>query len=191
MTCDGVANGFAHDQTHSESTDAENRFGGRLVDSTVPVEYVHDEVTPPDSMAAAHRPGEVCVVMQPMWLRQHPSVRTRRYRSGGQCVAALTATRRNDCATRTGPHPETEAVNTRAASVVRLERPLALGHGEHSSKIVGTLVVPNGGLANLVVKQLWSNTGDAMQAPADPRIVYRASPASTKRPPHQRVTVRE
>ncbi len=56
--------------------------------------------------------------------------------SGGERSAALTATRRNDRATRTGAHPETEAVNARAASVVRLERPLALGHGRHSSKIL-------------------------------------------------------
>ncbi len=56
--------------------------------------------------------------------------------SGGERSAALTATRRNDRATRTGAHPETEAVNARAASVVRLERPLALGHGRHSSIIL-------------------------------------------------------
>ncbi len=56
--------------------------------------------------------------------------------SGGERFAALTATRRNDCTTRTGPHTKTEAVNARAASVVRLERPLALGHGQHSSKFI-------------------------------------------------------
>jgi hypothetical protein len=55
--------------------------------------------------------------------------------SGGEGSAALLATRCHDGAARTGPHPETEAVNTRAASVVRLERPLALGHGQHSSII--------------------------------------------------------
>jgi hypothetical protein len=95
---------------------------------------VHDKVTPPDPMAAAHRPGEVSVMMQPIRLRQHLSIRVRgRRKSGGQLVAALATARRNDGASRTGTHPETEAVNSRATSVVRLERPLALGHGQHSS----------------------------------------------------------
>ena len=50
--------------------------------------------------------------------------------------AALAAARRDDGATRTGAHPETEAVHARPTTVVRLERPLALGHGQHSSKII-------------------------------------------------------
>jgi len=35
---------------------------------------VHNKVTPPDPMAAAHRLGEVSVMMQPIRLRQHLSV---------------------------------------------------------------------------------------------------------------------
>mgnify|MGYP007050312973 CR=1 FL=1 len=65
--------------------------------------------------------------------------------SGGERSAALAATRGNDGATRTGPHPETEAVNARAASVVRLERPLALGHGQHSSRIAAPVWRPGSG----------------------------------------------
>lgn len=53
--------------------------------------------------------------------------------SGRELGAALAATRRHDGAARTGPHPETEAVDTSPTTVVRLERPLALGHGQHSS----------------------------------------------------------
>lgn len=59
---------------------------------------------------------------------------------GGEFLASLTTTRGHDCTTCTRTHTKTEAVNTRAASVVRLERPLALGHGEHSSKIIDALV---------------------------------------------------
>lgn len=104
----------------------------RAHNSVIPVhKRVYDQISPPDSLAAAHRPGEVGTMMQPIRLRQHPSVRKRR--SGSEGFAALAATRGNDGATRTGPHPETEAVNTRPTTVVRLERPLALGHGQHSS----------------------------------------------------------
>src|SRR6184192_2855578 len=53
--------------------------------------------------------------------------------SGRELGAALAATRRHDGATRAGPHPETEPVDPRPTTVVRLERPLALGHGLHSS----------------------------------------------------------
>jgi hypothetical protein len=35
---------------------------------------MHNKITPPDPMAAAHRPGEVSVMMQPIRLRQHLSV---------------------------------------------------------------------------------------------------------------------
>ena len=73
---------------------------------------------------------------QSVRLRQHPELPNPVSGSGGEGFAALTATRRNDCTTRTGPHTKTEAVNARAASVVRLERPLALGHGQHSSKFI-------------------------------------------------------
>lgn len=69
-----------------------------------------------------------------MWLRQHPELPIPATESGGERCAALTTTRRHDRTTRTGTHTKTEAVNARAASVVRLERPLALGHGQHSSK---------------------------------------------------------
>jgi hypothetical protein len=57
---------------------------------------------------------------------------------GRQFFAALTATCRDDGATSTSPHTETETVRARATPVVRLERPLALGHGQHSSNSMST-----------------------------------------------------
>lgn len=132
-----VAHRLADDQSEAWPAYADQRAGWitmssiHVHDSVIPVgEHVYDEISPPDSLAAAHRPGEVGTMMQPIRLRQHPSVRGG---SGSEFGAALAATRRNDGATRTGAHPETEAVDARPTTVVRLERPLALGHGQHSS----------------------------------------------------------
>lgn len=134
------AHRLADNQSEPRSAHANHRPGGyriavsstRAHDSVIPVhKRVYDQISPPDSLAAAHRPGEVGTMMQPIRLRQHPSVRKRG--SGSEFGAALAATRRNDGATRTGAHPEAEAVNPRPTTVVRLERPLALGHGQHSS----------------------------------------------------------
>lgn len=50
----------------------------------------------------------------------------------GQGSAALAAARCHDGATGAGAHTSTEAVNACTATIVRLERPLALSHGEHS-----------------------------------------------------------
>src|SRR6478672_5604963 len=118
---------------------------------------------------------------QSVRLRQHPELPNPVSGSGGEGFAALTATRRNDCTTRTGPHTKTEAVNARAASVVRLERPLALGHGQHSSKFIdasrrhGSNIGENSGVHPQVGMKRFRNW----------------TRASTKPPPHHRVTVRE
>jgi len=45
--------------------------------------------------------------------------------SGGEFVAPLATTRREDGAARTGPHPQPEAMRLGPAPVVRLEGPLA------------------------------------------------------------------
>lgn len=53
----------------------------------------------------------------------------------GQACTALAATCSDDRAARTGAHTSTESVHTCTTTVVRLERPLALGHGKHSSTL--------------------------------------------------------
>ena len=53
--------------------------------------------------------------------------------SGSQRPAAFAAAAGDDRAARPGPHPQPETVDARAASIVRLEGPLALGHGGLSS----------------------------------------------------------
>lgn len=50
-------------------------------------------------------------------------------RSGRQRAAALTAPVGHDRTPRTGPHAQAEAMHAGSAPVVRLEGPLALGHG--------------------------------------------------------------
>jgi hypothetical protein len=122
-------------------------------------ENVYHQVPLSRPPAAPHRPGEVGTLVQPVRLRKHPDIRgsaeppnrlsyRRRglrgsadrasdtefdWKSGGEAGAALTAPRGDDGAARTGPHPKTETVDPRPTTVVRLERPLALGHGQHSS----------------------------------------------------------
>lgn len=120
---------FTHDEPEPRAAES-----NRLVRSGHRSGMDH-EIPPPDPAPLAHGEREVGVTAQTVRLRQHPELLNRR--SGGQRSAALTATRRHDCPTCTGTHTKTEAVNPRAASVVRLERPLALGHGQHSSKFGG------------------------------------------------------
>lgn len=176
------AHRLADDQSEPRSADANERPGGyrvavsccRVRELVVGVhECVYDEISPPDSLAAAHRPGEVGTMMQPIRLRQHPSVRGRG--SGSEGSAALTAARRDDGATGTGAHPETEAVNARPTTVVRLERPLALGHGQHSS----SRWAPFGTRSCSVIRPWRTAVGDDRTRSAQDRS------------PHQGVTVRE
>ncbi len=67
-TDDGRPNGLTDNQ--SEPGAAESHVGYRFTGRAV--ESVHDEITSPDPFAAAHRPGEICVMMQPIRLRKHP-----------------------------------------------------------------------------------------------------------------------
>lgn len=96
---------------------------------------VYDQVRSTHSASSTHHHGEVTCAMQPIRLRKHPELQASDERlSGCEFFAALAATCGNDCTTRTGTHTKTEAMNARAAAIVRLERPLALGHGQHSSR---------------------------------------------------------
>src|SRR5919107_488833 len=62
--------------------------------------------------------------------------------SGGELLAALATTARDDRAARTGAHPQPEAVGLRPTPVVRLER--ALAHGE-LLRLSAVLHPPGGG----------------------------------------------
>ncbi len=75
---------LADNQSKARSANANHRSGCCRIDelstrahySVIPAhERVYDQISPPDSLAAAHRPGEVGTMMQPIRLRQHPSVR--------------------------------------------------------------------------------------------------------------------
>ncbi len=58
----------------------------------------------------------------------------------GQLCTSLATTCGYDRAAGTSAHTDTKAVLARAATVVRLERPLALGHGDTpSSGITGSI----------------------------------------------------
>lgn len=54
-------------------------------------------------------------------------------KSGSQRAAALVAPPSDDRAAGAGAHPQTEPMHTCTAPIVRLEGPLALGHGYFSS----------------------------------------------------------
>jgi hypothetical protein len=64
-----------------------------------------------------------------MRLRAGSTAKNPTLRSGRQCAAALTAPAGHDGTPRTGPHPQAETMHAGSAPVVRLEGPLALGHG--------------------------------------------------------------
>jgi len=57
----------------------------------------------------------------------------RRLNLSGQGSATLSATAGNNVTSSASTHAGTEAMYTSATTVVRLEGPLALGHGHHSS----------------------------------------------------------
>jgi len=60
-------------------------------------------------------------------------------RSGRELCAALAATGVDDRTTRAGTHAQPETMHARTTTVVRLESPLALGHGWYSlCSYVGT-----------------------------------------------------
>jgi hypothetical protein len=62
-------------------------------------------------------------------LRAGSTAKNLTLRSGRQRAAALTAPVGHDRTPRAGPHPQAEAVHAGSAPVIRLEGPLALGHG--------------------------------------------------------------
>ena len=134
--CDSMSNhrrpdSLAHDQPETGTVIC---YYQRLY--LLAIERVHDKVASSHTTSTSHRHGEIRVATQTGTAQATPRAPELEIRSGGEGIAALTATRRNDCTTRTGTHTKTEAVNTRAAAIIRLERPLALGHGQHSSKFI-------------------------------------------------------
>ena len=69
---------------------------------------------------------EISGTVEPVRPGKHPPPRPG---SGRQRGAALATTSRDDAAAGAGPHTQTESVHLGTTTVVRLERPLALGHG--------------------------------------------------------------
>ncbi len=69
--------------------------------------------------------------------------------SGRQLAATLEAPRSDDGAPGTGAHPQPEPVGPRAATVVRLERALALGHGCRSPGTRGSVRIAGSQLSGL------------------------------------------
>ena len=67
-----ITDSLAHDEAEPRAAEAESRL---TLDEGHTVCSVQHEITSPDPMAAAHRAGEVSVMMQPIRLRQHPSAR--------------------------------------------------------------------------------------------------------------------
>jgi hypothetical protein len=72
MPDDRITHTLTDDEAEPRTAEAESRLA---VDERRTVGSVQHEVTSPDPMAAAHRAGEVSVMMQPIRLRQHPSAR--------------------------------------------------------------------------------------------------------------------
>lgn len=99
--------------------------------------------SPVPSQRSAYRTKSGCAARTP-WLTVAPNSvdRVIRYCAGStasdpaasrsQRTTALSAPGGHDRTTGTGAHAQPESVHLRAATVVRLKSPLALGHGSHS-----------------------------------------------------------
>ncbi len=87
--------------------------------------------------------------------------------SGRQLAATLEAPRSHDGAPGTGAHPQPEPVSPRAATVVRLERALALGHGCRSPGTRCSVLIAGSQLSGLRA------VGQPLPAPA---ALLRAGP---------------
>lgn len=95
------------------------------------VQRMHDEIGLNRPRSVANRDTEISRPCHPVPGRKHcplPCVESR-----SQGTAALAATARHDGAACARTHTQPEAVHTGPAAVVRLESPLALGHGCFSS----------------------------------------------------------
>jgi hypothetical protein len=95
------------------------------------VQRVHDEIGLNRPYSLANRDTEISRPCHPVPGRKHcpePCVESR-----SQGTAALAAAAGHDGAARTRTHTQPETVHTGPAAVVRLESPLALGHGCFSS----------------------------------------------------------
>ena len=95
------------------------------------VQRMHDEIGLNRPYSLANRDTEISRPCHPVPGRKHcpePCVESR-----SQGTAALAATARHDGAACARTHTQPETVHTGPAAVVRLESPLALGHGCFSS----------------------------------------------------------
>jgi hypothetical protein len=91
---------------------------------------MHDDGAAGRPAAPLHRRREVVATGQAGGSRQQRREVSRAEEcSGRQFAATFAAARRHDGAPGAGPHAQPEPMSPRAATVVRLERALALGHG--------------------------------------------------------------
>ena len=95
---------------------------------------VHDDRATRRPAAPLHCRREVVATGQSGGSGQQRSTDPRVGESGRQLTATLATPRSNDGAPGTGAHAQAEPVSPRAATVVRLERALALGHGCRSPR---------------------------------------------------------
>lgn len=95
------------------------------------VQRVHDEIGLYRPYSLANRDTEISRPCHPVPGRKH--CRRTLVESRSQGAAALATAARHDRATCTRTHTQPETVHTGPAAVVRLESPLALGHGCFSS----------------------------------------------------------
>jgi hypothetical protein len=98
---------------------------------------VHHEVALRSAHPTADGDSEVSRSRHPVLSRKHSATPCSTPRgSRSERAAALVATAGDDRTSGPGPHPQPEAVHLGTTPVVRLERPLALGHGCFSSMTV-------------------------------------------------------
>jgi hypothetical protein len=119
MAVDGRTDGLTDDQSYSRTRGLVAGTAAANVNDEVWLRCTHPAF---DSHVKLGRPPHAVAC------RKHRP-KTRRYGSGRKRAAALTPPAGHDHTARAGPHAQPEAVYAGSAPVVRLEGPLALGHG--------------------------------------------------------------
>ena len=117
VACHRVPDGFAHDEPETRTAHADIRGVHVGV-------YDHGAAALPGTLA--HHRREISGTVEPVRPGKHAPPRPG---SGRQRGAALATTGADDATAGARAHPETETVHLGTTTVVRLESPLALGHG--------------------------------------------------------------
>lgn len=127
MPDDRVADGLTHHETCPHARRGRWRLGRAGSGQALGFHRMHDKTPPPRAGSLVYHLAEILAAPQAGGGGQH-GVPAEVPLSGGQLLAALATTGRDDRPTGAGAHAQPESVRPGAAAVVRLESALTLAH---------------------------------------------------------------